>query len=129
MKEAIRKDAKGRLVERWQTRWYGEQTRRWTHRLIPELATWLEKKHGEVDFYLTLAFSGHGSFNAYLKHFKKKDEETCRYCGSPVDDAEHTLFVCNRWAGAREAVGRKVSAELTPDTMAPLMLQSEAVLS
>ena len=43
-KEAIRKDARGRLVERWQMCWHGEQTWRWTHRLIPELATWLERK-------------------------------------------------------------------------------------
>ena len=29
-KEAICKDGRHRLVERWQTRWHGEQTARWT---------------------------------------------------------------------------------------------------
>ena len=38
-KEAIRKDRRRRLVEKWQTRWHDDQFRRWTHRLIPELAT------------------------------------------------------------------------------------------
>ena len=37
-KEAIRKDGRRRLVEKWHMRWYSEQTRKWTYRLIPELA-------------------------------------------------------------------------------------------
>ena len=47
-KEAIRKDGRHRLVEKWQMRWHGKQTGRWTYRLIPGLATWLNRKHGEV---------------------------------------------------------------------------------
>ena len=76
-KEAIRRDGRHRLIERWQTRWHGEQTGRWTYRLISVLATWLNRKHGEVGFYLAQALSGHGCFNAYLNRFKKRDEETC----------------------------------------------------
>ena len=34
-KEAIRKDGRHRLVEKWQMRWHGEQTGRWTYCLIP----------------------------------------------------------------------------------------------
>ena len=45
-KEAIRKDGRRRLVEKWQARCHGDQSGRWTHRLIPELATWLDRKHG-----------------------------------------------------------------------------------
>ena len=55
--------------------------------------------------------------NAYLKHFKKRDDESCRYCGSLVENAEHTLFVCARWGAEREAVARAVGAQLTPDTV------------
>ena len=84
-KEAIHTDGRRRLVEKWQMRWYGEQTWRWTYRLIPELATWLNRKHGGVGFYLVQTLSGRGSFNAYLKRFKKKDEEVCCYCDFPVD--------------------------------------------
>ena len=40
-KEVIRKDGRRRLVEKWQTRWHGDQSGRWKHRLIPELVTWL----------------------------------------------------------------------------------------
>ena len=98
-KEAIGKDGRCRLVEKWQTRW---------HR-----------------FYLTQELSGHGCFNAYLKRFKKRDDESCRYCGSLVDNAKHTHFVCARWGVAREAASRSVGAQLTPDTMISLMPQSE----
>ena len=52
-KEAIRKDERRRLVEKWQIRWHGEQTGRLVYRLIPELATWLNREHGEVAFILS----------------------------------------------------------------------------
>ena len=51
----------------------------------------------------------------------------CCYCDSPVDNAEHALFVCGKWGAAREALGKAVGAEFTPDTMVPLMLQSERI--
>ena len=70
-KETTRKDGRCRLVKKCQTRWHCDQSGRWTHRLIPELATWLDRKHGQVDFYLPQAVSSHVCFNAYLKHFKK----------------------------------------------------------
>ena len=42
-----------------------------------------------------------------------------------MENAEHTLFVCTKWRAEREAVGRAVGAQLTPDTMVSLMFQSE----
>ena len=106
-------------------RWHAEQTGRCTYRLIPELATWLNRKHGEVGFYLAQSLSGHDCFNAYLRRFKKRDEGMCHYCDSPVDNAEHAFSVCAKWGAAREALGHAVSSELTPDTMFSLMLKSE----
>ena len=118
-KEAIRKDTSRRLVEKWHTRWHAFRSGRWTHRLIPELATWLDRKHGQVGFYLAQVLSGHGCFNAYLKRFKKRDEETRRYCDFPVKNAEHTVFFCARsdTTHPREAVGQAVVAHLTPEKM------------
>ena len=109
-KEVIRKDGRRRLVEKWLTRWRGEQSGRWTHRLTSShrLVTWLDR-------------------NAYLKRFKKRYDESCRYCGSLVENAKHTLFACARWSAEREAVGRAVGAKFTPDTMVSLMLQSEQI--
>ena len=126
-KEAIRKDGRRRLVEKSQTRWHGDQSGRWTYRVIPELATWLDRKHGLFGFYLAQALLGHGCFNACLKSFKKRDDESCRYCGSLVENVEHTLFVCAKWGAEREAVGQAVGAQLTPDTMVSIMLESEQI--
>ena len=44
-----------------------------------------------------------------------------------MENREHTLFVCARWGVEREVVGRAVGAQLTPDTMVSLMLQSEQI--
>ena len=38
-KKAIHKDERLRLIEKWQTRWHGDQSGRWTHRLISVLTT------------------------------------------------------------------------------------------
>ena len=73
-------------------------------------------------FEAALCSSG---FDACLRRFKKRDEETCCYCDFPLDNAEHALFVCAKWGVAREVLGQAVGSELTPDTMVPLMLQSE----
>ena len=105
-KEAIRKDGRRRVVEKWQMRWHGEKTGRWIYRLILQLATWLNRKHGKVGFYLAQALSGHGCFNVYLRRFKKRDEEMCCYCDFSVDAAEHALFVCAKWGGTREVLGQ-----------------------
>ena len=34
VREAVRKDGMHRLVEKWQMRWHGEQTGRWTYLLL-----------------------------------------------------------------------------------------------
>ena len=44
-----------------------------------------------------------------------------------MKNAEHTFFVFARRGAEREAVGRAVGAQLTPDTMVSLMLQSEQI--
>ena len=71
------------------------------------------------------ALSGHGCFHAYLRRFKKRDEEMCCYCDFPVNNAKNALFVCAKWGMARETHSQEVGADLTTDTMVPLMLQSE----
>ena len=38
---------------RWQREWSNSTKGRWTHRLIPEISGWVERRHGEVNFHLT----------------------------------------------------------------------------
>ena len=49
----------------------------------------------------------------------------CYYCDSPADNAEHALFMCAKWGATREALGQAVGADLTHETMVPVILQSE----
>ena len=44
-----------------------------------------------------------------------------------MGSAEHALFVCAKLGVEREAFGQTVGAQLTPDTMVSLMLQSEQI--
>ncbi|GBP14366.1 hypothetical protein EVAR_98823_1 [Eumeta japonica] len=51
---------------------------RWTHRLIPQIDFWLNRNHGEVNYYLTQMLSGHGCFRAYLHRFKQNPTRDSR---------------------------------------------------
>ena len=62
-----------------------------------------------------------------LNEIEERDDDSCRYCGSLVENTEHALFVCARWGVSRKAVGRAVGVQLTPDTMVSIMLQSEQI--
>lgn len=48
------------------------------------------------------------------------------YCGNPRDDAEHTIFCCERWNSKREKASAKTEgARIDVETIIPLMLESE----
>jgi len=68
-------------IEAWQRRWNNATTGRWTHKLIPSLTPWLQRRHGQVDFY--------------LHRFKHEPNPYCDHCGTgSIEDAEHALFIC-----------------------------------
>ncbi|BFF92820.1 uncharacterized protein DMAD_10794 [Drosophila madeirensis] len=108
---------------RWQTQWDGSTKGRWTYSLIPKLKDWLERKHGQVDFYLTQALSGHGCFRSYLKRFGHETEDWCPACGSGiVEDAQHVLFECHRFDDERLRLEAEVGARISTETLVPIML-------
>lgn len=94
--------ARRELMQKWQERWeYGEQGR-WTKRLIPDIQKWVNRTYGEVDYWLTQALSGHGSFRQYLHKMGKTESAQCSYCECE-DSPEHTLFECVRWNERRNS--------------------------
>jgi len=109
----------------WQNRWNGSSKGRWTYSLIGDLDKWVKRKHGVIDFHLTQALSGHGCFSAHLKRFGKLNSSECWYCGHPVDDAKHTIFVCDAWESKRSRVNTLYATTITPSNFANYMLQSE----
>ena len=111
-------------MERWQHQWNRETRGRWTAKLIPQLNTWINRKHGVVNYYLTQFLSGHGYFQSYLHKMKKVGSPECKYCGAEYEDAEHTFFDCDRWAEERAKLKSEVG-HITPGNVIDTMLQSE----
>ena len=125
LKERTRKAVRKTLEEGWQERWDSETTGRWTHVLIPNISSWMNRGHGQVNFYLTQALSGHGCFRAYLKRFKRSSQSSCHFCESEMDDAEHTLFHCHKWREPRECLQQELGRRLRPSNMVCMMLESQ----
>ncbi|KAH8304814.1 hypothetical protein KR059_009908 [Drosophila kikkawai] len=112
-------------MARWQDRWNNASTGRWTYRLIPDLAPWLQRRHGQLDFYTTQIITGHGCFKAYLHRFKHEDDPYCDYCGSDfTEDAEHAFFVCPLSSAKRAALEAAMNCRLTPDNLVGCMLET-----
>jgi hypothetical protein len=119
-----RSEVEESLLSEWQRRWNGGENGAWTRALIPNISTWIGRKHGELEFHLTLALTGHGCFAAFLHKIGKEQEDRCWYCAER-DDAEHTLFVCEAWDEERLALMRKTMHWPTREHFVETMLQSE----
>ncbi|KAL4123276.1 hypothetical protein QTP88_015476 [Uroleucon formosanum] len=104
-------------LESWQTRCDKPGPGRWTHRLIPSIAQWLNRKLGDVDFQLTQFFTGYGCFPEYLQRFGKLDSPECWYCGHDVDDVLNTIFDCDAWEIKRTRVNIMCGTTVTPENI------------
>ena len=124
---AKKQDAREATMTEWQRLWDASHDGRWTHRLIPNIRQWIERKHGELGYHLTQLLSGHGCFGKYLKFIKKEETERCHHCSAGSDDAEHTTFVCEAWEDQRRKLRASVgSARVAVDGMVKSMLESKA---
>jgi len=91
-KTEVKRSARMQSVDNWQAAWDNSSKGRWRHQLIPSIEPWVNRKHGQVDFYLMQALSGHGCFRSFLKRFGHDTEDGCPGCGSGiVEDAQHFL--------------------------------------
>jgi len=95
--ENAKQEARVRTMDKWQHEWDGSGNGRWTHRLIPNIQAWMDRKWGSVKYHLIQFLTGHGCFNAYLLKYKKREDAVCMYCDLAQDDVEHTFIVCDRW--------------------------------
>jgi len=112
-------------ISHWQRNWQLSSRGRWTHRLIPELKPWIQRRHGQVDFYVAQLLSGHGCFKAYLYRFNHERNPFCDHCGEGViEDAEHVVFHCPLFRREREH-SMAHNIPLTPDTIVGCMLESD----
>lgn len=118
-------EVKEETLTLWQSRWSADTTGRWTARLIPSIRTWLNRKCGEVNYYLTQMISGHGYFRKYLHRMEKCNTPFCLYETTDViDDAEHTFFMCSRWTTARQELETKIG-HITTENLIEKMIENE----
>lgn len=51
-------------------------------RLTPEVSSWVEHRHREVTFHMSLqVLTGHGCFGAYLQRFNNQETDNCTRSG------------------------------------------------
>lgn len=114
--------------ETWQRHWDEDVVGRWTHRLIPDIKRWKDRKHGELDFYITQALTGHGVFNRFRKRIGKAERDECWYQCGVQDTPEHTLFHCQKWAEERDVLRNNLGMreeEISPERTMRRILEKE----
>lgn len=116
--------ARNNLMVKWQEKWDSSSKARWTHFLIPDIEVWINQCHGEVDYYVIQALSGHGCFNKYLHKFRRSETAVCLYC-SEEDDAKHTLFICSRWVGQRRLFCTETGKVFNPTNVMESLMTKE----
>lgn len=123
--ETARREARNQMMESWQRAWEQEERGRWTRRLIKQVQPWMERKHGEIDYYLTQFLTGHGYFRSYLGKIGKTETQECLYCLGVADDANHTFFACDRWEQCRKSLQEDIGQLISPDNIVEAMLRGE----
>ena len=121
----LKHEERKRTLMTWQRRWESDTKGRYTFRLIRVITAWSCRPFGEINFYLTQFFTGHGNFNAYLHRMTRKSSPLCEYCPFQEDTAEHTFFKCERWMAQRCTLEADLEELITPDNVVKIMMRSQ----
>ena len=108
----------------WQSEWDCSTKGRTTHALIPNIAAWTSRKHGEVNFYMTQFLSDHGCFRNYLHKYRHASSPDCPACVSIVDSAELVLFHRPRFAEERHEITVKCGTTINGTNLTEVMLKN-----
>ncbi|CAB0041983.1 unnamed protein product [Trichogramma brassicae] len=111
-------------ILKWQAQWDRSTKGRWTHRLIPNISEWVERGHGEVDYYLTQLLSGQGYFRHHSQRYDNTRSALCPACPLTIEDAEHVFFHCPRFSVQREELQHLLQEEIEPGNITRLMLEA-----
>lgn len=103
-RRVIAKEEREASIATWQVRWNNSTKGRWTYQLIPNVATWIRRSHGEVNYYVTQFLTGHGCFRKYLHRFGHDSSPTCPNCGEVEEDVNHVMFYCPRFRVVRSGI-------------------------
>ncbi|CAB0043026.1 unnamed protein product [Trichogramma brassicae] len=101
-----REDAKDEerlaTLSKWQEAWDRSTKARWTHRLIQNIRTWIERRHGELNYHLTQLLTGQGFFKHHSQRYDHNQSAQCPVCPTSIENAEHVFYHCPRFSGERE---------------------------
>ncbi|CAB0041826.1 unnamed protein product [Trichogramma brassicae] len=101
-----REDAKDQerleALSKWQEAWDQSTKARWTHRLIPNIRVWIERRHEELNYHLTQLLTGHGFFKHHSRRYDYNQSAQCPVCHSSIENAEHVFYHCLRFSEERE---------------------------
>ncbi|CAB0032892.1 unnamed protein product, partial [Trichogramma brassicae] len=124
-----REDAKDEerlaTLSKWQEAWDRSTKARWTHRLIPSIRVWIERRHGELNYHLTQLLTGHGFFKHHSRRYDHNQSAQCPVCPSSIENAEHVFYHCPRFSEERERLHSLLYEVMTPENTTRLMLASE----
>lgn len=115
-------EARDIILNKWQARWNSSPKGRWTYALIPNIKLWLNRKHGDPDYYITQFLSGHGGFKQYLHRFGLADSSVCPFCTDPMQDSRHTFFVCPKFSVNRHRLESQIQQTITVDNIIDIMV-------
>ena len=87
--EQIRGEVREKFAKDWQTEWEQEKFGRWTFKVIPNIKLWLNRSHGDVNYYLMQFLSGHGCYRKYLYRIGVGTSSVCVACSDADEDAEY----------------------------------------
>lgn len=113
----VRRRMRTDTMQKWQEEWDNEVNGRWTYRLIPNVSTWMNRKHGEVNFHLTQFLSGHGCYRKYLYRFGHAGSPFCPECTDVEETPEHVVFECPRFGSTRSAMFAISGADTSPENI------------
>uniref|UniRef100_A0AAG5DFF7 Reverse transcriptase domain-containing protein n=1 Tax=Anopheles atroparvus TaxID=41427 RepID=A0AAG5DFF7_ANOAO len=124
----IRKEERAETFRRWQRSWDDSANRtgasrfvRWTHRVLPEVEPWVNRKHGLVNFHMSQILTGHGFFREYLWLKKFTQTPDCTQCPGVVESVNHAFFECPGFSDVRE----RLLGPVTADTLQEHLLHSQ----
>jgi len=123
--EANRKEERLRTISYWQTKWQNSEKGRWTFQLIPNLELWINRRHGEVNHYLTQILSGHGCFKEYLYKYHHDEDPFCPSCVDINENAEHVFFHCPRYNTIRLNLSAELGEDPSVSNLIPHMCESQ----
>ena len=101
--------------------WTPSNARR-TRRQISDIKIWLQRQHGDIDFYISQLLTGHGCFLEYLYRLGIAEYS---FCANIVQSPGHVFFDCPRFCVERASLNRHLVCEVRLDNIMDIMLHSE----